>query len=87
MGHNEEAETATMLQTDNQGAIALAKNPVHHTRAKHIDIRYHFIRDAVSDNIIWLQYVPTEEMTADSLTKALGKQKHDRCLSLMGMCR
>jgi hypothetical protein len=85
LGHKEESETATMLQTDNQGAIALAKNPVNHSRAKHIDIRYHFIRDAVSNSIVWLQYVPTADMTADSLTKALGRQKHDRCLTLMGM--
>jgi hypothetical protein len=87
LGHKEESETTTTLQTDNQGAIALAKNPVHHSRAKHIDIRYHFIRDAVSDSIIWLQYVPTADMTADSLTKALGRQKHDRCLNLMDMSR
>jgi hypothetical protein len=85
LGHKEEA--STILQTDNQGAIALAKNPVHHSRAKHIDIRYHFIRDAVQDHTIWLQYVPTADMTADSLTKALGRQKHERCLSLMGMSR
>ena len=42
----------TVLHTDNQGAIALAKNPVSHAKSKHIDIRHHFIRDAVMDKII-----------------------------------
>ena len=64
---------STVLCTDNQGAIALAKNPVSHAKSKHIDIRHHFVRDAVMDKIIWLQYVPTNEMTADSLTKALSR--------------
>ena len=76
---------ATVLCTDNQGAIALAKNPVSHAKSKHIDIRHHFIRDAVMDKIIWLQYIPTEEMTADSLTKALSRQKHEKCAIGMGM--
>ena len=77
--------SATVLKSDNQGAIALAKNPVSHSRAKHIDLRHHFIRDAIEDKIIWLEYIPTVEMTADSLTKALSRQKHVNCLSRMGM--
>ena len=75
----------TVLHTDNQGAISLAKNPVSHAKSKHIDIRHHFVRDAVMDKIIWLQYVPTNEMTADSLTKALSRQKHEKCAIGMGM--
>jgi len=79
------ANSPTELYSDNQSAIALAKNPVSHARAKHIDIRHHFIRDAVQNEIIWLQYIPTEEMTADSLTKALGREKHEKCAARMGM--
>ena len=78
-------DLATVLKSDNQGVIALAKNPVSHSRAKHIDLRHHFIRDAIEDKIIWLEYIPTAEMTADSLMKALGRQKHVNCLSRMGM--
>ena len=63
----------TTLFSDNQSAIALAKNPVSHARAKHIDIRHHFVHEAIQDQIIWVQYIPTAEMTADSLTKALGR--------------
>src|SRR5579862_7287268 len=76
----------TDLFTDNQSALALSKNPVSHARAKHIDIRHHFIRDAIQDNVVWVQHIPTEDMTADSLTKALGRQKHWRCTTRMGMC-
>jgi hypothetical protein len=75
----------TDLFSDNQGAIALAKNPVSHSRAKHIDIRHHFVREAIQDKIIWIQYIPTAEMTADSLTKALGREKHEKCTARMGM--
>jgi hypothetical protein len=81
-------DSATVLKCDNQGAIALAKNPDGHSRTKHIDLRHHdsdFIRDAIEDKIIWLEYIPTAEMTADSLTKALGRQKHVNCSRHMGM--
>ena len=75
----------TDLFSDNQSAITLAKNPVSHVRAKHIDIRHHFVREAIQDQIIWVQYIPTAEMTADSLTKALGREKHEKCTARMGM--
>jgi hypothetical protein len=78
-------DLATTLFTDNQGALALAENPVSHARSKHIDIRHHFIRNAVIVGTVFVQYIPTDSMTADSLTKALGRQKHERCLELMGM--
>jgi hypothetical protein len=75
----------TTVSTDNQGAKALANNPVSHSRTKHIAIRHHFIREKVADNTVWIQHVPTEMMTADSLTKALARQKHVKCSQLMGM--
>ncbi|CAL4070928.1 unnamed protein product, partial [Meganyctiphanes norvegica] len=59
------------LYADNQGAIALAKNPVHHQRTKHIDIKYHFIRFAIEEGIIDLQYIPSGENIADQFTKPL----------------
>src|SRR5271169_5689300 len=78
-------EIPTVLFSDSQSAIALAKNPVSHARAKHIDIRHHFVREAIQDKVIWVQYIPTTEMTADSLTKALGREKHEKCTVRMGM--
>lgn len=62
--------TSITIYNDNQGAAHLSKNPVHHARSKHIDIRCHFIRDAISDGIIDIEYLPTERMPADMLTKA-----------------
>ena len=63
------------IKGDNQSSIALAKNPVLHTRTKHIDIQHHYIRDEVSSGRIRLVYTPTEEMLADGLTKPLSHVK------------
>jgi len=82
---NGKSNEPTELYSDNQGAIALAKNPVSHSRVKHIDLRHHLVREAIQDRIIWVQYIPTTEMTADSLTKALGREKHEKCTIRMGM--
>lgn len=51
---------ATDIYCNNQGAIALAKNPQFHARTKHIDIQHHFVRDKVSEGAVELQYVGTE---------------------------
>ncbi|KAF2357272.1 Reverse transcriptase RNA-dependent DNA polymerase [Trinorchestia longiramus] len=59
---------------DNRGAIDLAKNPVHHQRSKHIDIRYHFIRAFIQDNKAVLSFVPSEENIADMFTKPVTRQ-------------
>ena len=58
---------------DNQGAIALSKNPVCRQRCKHVDIKYHFVRSAVSDGNICIEYCPTTEMVADILTKPVAR--------------
>jgi hypothetical protein len=79
-------QTQITLYCDNQGAIALAHNPEHHVRTKHIDIAHHYIRDVVKNNIIKLVYIATEEQVADGLTKALCKEKFQRFKTLMGLC-
>ena len=56
-----------VLNVDNQSAIALAKNPVFHQRSKHIDIRYHFVRNEVQNGSNELQFVPSENNIADML--------------------
>lgn len=70
---------------DSQSAQKLAYNPVFHKRTKHIDVRYHFIRDAVLDNKILLKYLETNSMPADMLTKALGSKKHYTFLEMLGV--
>ena len=60
-----EEHQPTVIMEDNQGDICIAKNPVAHSRTKHTDIRYHYIREAICDDFVQLQYCPTEAMTAD----------------------
>ena len=57
------------LHVDNMGAIDLGKNPVHHQRTKHVDIKYHFIRSKIQDGTVVLKYVPSKENVADIFTK------------------
>jgi hypothetical protein len=61
------------LMVDNKSAIALSKNPVHHDRSKHIDTKYHFVRDCVDRGEVDIDHVGTAEQLADILTKALGR--------------
>ena len=65
----------TVIHEDNAGCIAMSNNPVMHKRTKHIDIRYHFVRDAIARGDIALKYVPTDKQLADALTKAVPKPK------------
>ncbi|KNC30757.1 hypothetical protein FF38_11748 [Lucilia cuprina] len=59
------------IYNDNQDTGKLCKNPVFHNRTKHVDIRHHFIRDTVERGDINIEYLPTDEMPVDLLTKAL----------------
>ena len=68
--------TPELIWADNQGAIALSKNPEFHKRTKHIDARYHWVRKAIEQSIVKVDYVPTDEMAADGFTKALGPMQH-----------
>ena len=67
-----------LLHSDSQSAIALARNKQFHAQTKHIDIRFHFIRYVIEAGKITIDYCPTEDMVADTLTKALlsAKAKH-----------
>ena len=62
---------ATIFHCDNQSGIMLSENPVFHDRSKHIDIRYHFLRDCVHRGTIQLEYIQKDEQLADIFTKAL----------------
>jgi hypothetical protein len=76
---------STVLITDSKGSIDLAKNPEHHARTKHIDIRHHFIREKVADGTVKMSFVGTEHMGADILTKPLAKTRHHSLLNLLGI--
>ena len=76
---------ATTIKCDNQGCIALAKNPKHHSCIKHIDVRHHFIREAIENKVTEVEYCPTEGMVADVLTKALARECHMMLTKAMGL--
>ena len=75
-------EPLTIL-CDNQGAIALAKDNKYHARTKHINLRYHFICEAVEDGKISVKYIPTDENVSDIFTKALRKPKFQQFVKLL----
>ncbi len=80
---------ATTLFYDNQAALHLAKMDNYHARTKHIDTQYHFVRDVKAHREISLAYCPTDDMTADILTKALPGWKvahHGHALGLGCPC-
>ena len=62
-----------LIYEDNQGAIAMAHNPSHYAKTKHIHIRHHFVREQIEMQTIAVQYIDTHMMLADALTKSLGK--------------
>jgi hypothetical protein len=78
-------DEGTLIMCDNQGAIALAKNPVYHARTKHIEVQHHFVQEKVARGAIILEYCPTEDMLADVLTKALARERHERLTSNIGI--
>ena len=84
-GIGQPIEGPTTLYEDNQGTIAIARNPISHSRTKHIDIKYHFVRDAVQEGTIELIYCPTEVMIADLLTKGLPRVRHNTLCKSVGL--
>lgn len=63
--------TGVTIFCDNMGALKLAENPSFHARSKHIDVQYHFIRNAIKEERVDLRHVSTDDMVADILTKGL----------------
>ena len=68
----------TLIYGDNQSALAIASNPQYHKRTKHFNIKHHYIREKVNDQLIVTEYCPTAEMTANILTKPLPKPKFNQ---------
>ncbi|KAK2396294.1 hypothetical protein QL285_057952 [Trifolium repens] len=71
------AESSIPLYCDNTAAIHLSKNPILHSRAKHIEIKHHFIRDHVQKGTIDIQFIDTEHQWADIFTKPLAIERFD----------
>ena len=76
---------ATIIYCDNQGAIALAKDPKFHPRTKHIAIQHHWVREKIAEQIVDLEYVQTSKQVADGLTKALPKDSFEAFRDALGL--
>jgi hypothetical protein len=76
---------SVQMYCDNVGALAQMHNPVGHQKAKHIDVLHHFLRERVARGKVKVEYVATENMVADLLTKAVGKQQHEKFSKAMGL--
>ena len=70
---------------NNKGSNTLTINPEHHTRTKHINIKYHYIRQLVDDNDVTIQYIPTAKMVADILIKLLTTKVFEEGRRLLGI--
>ncbi|GJT32784.1 retrovirus-related pol polyprotein from transposon TNT 1-94 [Tanacetum coccineum] len=74
-----------LMYCDNKSAIALCCNNVQHSRSKHIDIRFHFIKEQVENGVVELYFVNTEYQLADIFTKALGRERIEFLINKLGM--
>lgn len=75
-----EQSLATPIYSDNQGCLAIAQDPIGHRRTKHIDVRYHYIRELIAHGKATVSYLPTADMVADILTKPLAATVFNHCI-------
>ena len=76
---------ATCIHCDIQSRVKLSENPSFHDKSKHIEIKYHYIRDMVQRGVVKLQYVATEEQIDDVLTKPLARVKFEYFREKLGV--
>eukprot|EP00253_Pinus_taeda_P024461 PITA_24461 len=76
---------AIRIECDSESAIFLAKNPTYHSKTKHIDVQYHFVRDMIEDKKVLLVKVDTWKNTTDALTKYMSSEKFQWCRETMGI--
>ncbi len=78
-------DAPSTLCIDNQSALSVAKNPEHHGRMKHLDLRFYWLRDEVEKGRIKMAHLATDLMPADILTKALGRVKVGEMVEMLGL--
>lgn len=79
------ADLPITIYADNNGAIATTKNNKAHRRTKHIDVKYHFVKEKIKSNTIIFNYIPSAENLADILTKPLARDATHKCVDGMGL--
>ena len=83
---NNVEQNVLTLYCDNLSAINISKNPIQHSRTKHIDVRQHFIRDLVEEKVVTLEHVDTEEQLANIFTKALDAKQFENLRGKFRIC-
>jgi hypothetical protein len=86
LGDYEFSQDTMIINSDNTSAINISKNPVQHSRTKHIDIRRHFLRDLVESEVVSLSFIPIENQLADILTKPLDGSRFESLRKAIGVC-
>ena len=79
------SQDTMIVYCDNSSAIDISKNPMQHSKTKHIEIRYHFIRDLDERKIMSLEYILTKRQNADIFTKPLDKSKFETLRQVIGV--
>ena len=69
---------SVLIYCDNTSVICISKDPVHHSRVKHIHIRHHFLKDNVENKNITVKHVNTNKQIADIMTKPLPRKQHEK---------
>lgn len=80
-----EEKTSTEIMCDNSSTIQLSKNPVFHGKSKHIDVRFHFLRDLVNDGVIKLSYCNSQDQIADIMTKPIKLKQFEKLRGMLGV--
>lgn len=83
LGQKEEKKT--VIQCDNISTIKLSKNVVFHGKSKHIDVRFHFLRNLVKDEIVELSHCSSQDQLADIMTKPLKLDQFLKFRNMLGM--
>ena len=73
------------IQCNNKGAIDLVKNPIDYKRSRYINVSYHFVRELIVNQTLRYEYIPTKDMKADGLIKALITTKFSDFIEMMGL--
>ena len=79
------SQETMVVYCDNFSAIDISKNPVQHSKTKHLEIRYHFIRDLVDRKVVALEYILTERQNADIFSKPLDRSKFKSLHQVIGV--
>lgn len=86
IGMSQQEGGSTIMNCDNMSTIKLSKNPVMHKRSKHIDVRFHFLRDLTNDGVVELVHCSTQRQIADIMTKPLKMDTYEKLREMLGVC-